>query len=562
MRGSADKRRIKINNIDDMKQLLTLLTLFPLFLVAQNISIVSFKSVPDDMTARVTAPVTDQNGDKCALIKVKTTQTGFVFEGDMMGIEKTEQKTAEIWVYVPHGAKKLSIAHQQLGRLDNYLYTEPIKETTVYEMVLTSAQVVTTVVQEEIKTAYLIIQSQPEGADVYIDDAYMGTTPFNKKMTAGSYNYRVEMLMYNATAGKIEITGANPREELNLTLAPNFGTVDITTTPETGANIVIDGEPVEQKTPVTGIKLKPGTHRATLKLPMYQPLTKEFTITAGQTTNLSVELIPSFATVTINTSPAADIYIDAEKVGSGTYTGRVMGGLHSFSATKDKYNEAKQQLELETGQSKTINLTLQPKTGTLDIMTKLMNATIKLNGVEKGKTPNTLKGLMIGQYNLTLEKNGFDALSKTITITENKTTQLNETLVEQKKKEPVVAQTQKNDEKQTQSKPTYSAKATKYKKTKNTFYTLSAVTAGVGGYFAYNANNLYNNDYQSATTEATNLHKQIENQMLISYASFGISAGCLVTAIIFNSKHKKAANIKADIVPMKNGVSINLTYNF
>jgi len=123
--------------------------------------------------------------------------------------------------------------------------------------------------------------------------------------------------MYNTTAGKIEITGDNPREELNLTLSPNFGTVDITTTPETGANIVIDDEPVDQKTPATAIKLKPGTHRATLKLPMYQPITKEFTITAGQTTNLSVELMPSFATVTINTSPAADIYIDAVKAAIG-----------------------------------------------------------------------------------------------------------------------------------------------------------------------------------------------------------------------------------------------------
>jgi hypothetical protein len=390
----------------------------------------------------------------------------------------------------------------------------------------------------------------------------MGTTPFNKKMTAGSYNYRVEMPMYNATAGKVEITGENAREELNLTLSPNFGTADITTTPETGASIVIDGEPVNSKTPTTGIKLKPGTHRATLKLPMYQPITKEFSITAGQTTNLSVELTPSFATVTINTSPAADIYIDAEKVGTGTYTGRVMGGLHSFSASKENYNEAKQQLELETGKNKTINLTLQPKTGTLDIMTKPMNATIKLNGVEKGKTPNTLKGLMIGQYNLTLEKNGFDALSKTITITENKTTQLNETLISQKQKQPVVTQNQKPEEQKQETKTVYSAQTNKYKKTKNTFFILSAASAGVGGYFAYSANNLYNNDYQNATTDATDLHTQIENQMLISYASFGVSAACLVTAIIFNSKEKKARNLKADIIPLKNGAGINLTYKF
>lgn len=130
--------------------ILLFLFLIALELSAQNINVKSFHSAPDDMTARVTAPVTDQNGDKCALIKIKTTQTGFAFEGDMMGIEKTVQKVAEIWVYVPFGAKKISIAHQNLGRLDNYKYTEPIKEATVYVMELTTANVRTVVEKVEL----------------------------------------------------------------------------------------------------------------------------------------------------------------------------------------------------------------------------------------------------------------------------------------------------------------------------------------------------------------------------------------------------------------------------
>ena len=84
-----------------MKHLLTLLSFLPLFVAAQNISVKSFRVVTDDMTARVTNPVTDQNGDKCALIKVRTSQKGFVFEGDMLGITKTQQEIGEIWVYVP-----------------------------------------------------------------------------------------------------------------------------------------------------------------------------------------------------------------------------------------------------------------------------------------------------------------------------------------------------------------------------------------------------------------------------------------------------------------------------
>jgi len=80
-------------------QFLTLLLFILTFgLSAQNISIKSFRAAPEDMTARVTVPVTDQNGNKCALIKVRTSQKGFGFEGDMNGNTKTKQYFGEVWI--------------------------------------------------------------------------------------------------------------------------------------------------------------------------------------------------------------------------------------------------------------------------------------------------------------------------------------------------------------------------------------------------------------------------------------------------------------------------------
>ncbi len=550
-----------------MKNLTILLILFPIWLNAQNISVKSFKLLERDLDARVVEPKKDQNGDKCAIIKIVTTEKGFVFDGDMNGIVTTVYKTGEYWVYLPWGSKKITIKHEKLGILRNYLYPIPIKEATVYEMVLTTGTVVTTVVEQEIKTAYLIIKSKPEGGDVYIDETYLGVTPFNKKMTAGSYNYRVEVPMYHNSVGKIEITGDNPREELNLTLKPAFGYAKITTTPENGATVIIDGENAGQKTPMTTKKLKNGTHRVTVKMPMYQPVTKDFTVTEGQTSDLNIELKPSFANVTINTSPAADIYIDAEKVGTGTYTGRVLEGFHSYEARKEKYTKAKEQLELEAGVSKIINLSLQPKLGKLEIATTPMDATIKLNDVEKGKTPNTIKGLLIGDYKLSLQKKGFTTITKTISITENKTTQLNETLISTKKagaKTPVADKQQKNKIKEDKTKPVpaYSTKAAGYHKTKNIFFIISGVSAGVGGYFMFSANSLYK-EYQDATNNASDLHKQIQTQDIIWKTSFGVGAASLATALFFGSKEKKAKrNIRAAIIPVKDGAGINLVYKF
>src|SRR6056297_1781682 len=146
-----------------------------LFTYSQNISVKSFKVLPNDQTARVHEPIIDQNGEKCALIKVVTTQKGFVWEGGTLGITKVEKKTGEYWVYVPRGSKKITIKQDQLGILRDYHYPEAIKEATTYEMVLTTKQVKTVLEEREIPSQWLVINSEPEGTNVFIDDKLAGT---------------------------------------------------------------------------------------------------------------------------------------------------------------------------------------------------------------------------------------------------------------------------------------------------------------------------------------------------------------------------------------------------
>jgi len=74
----------------------------------------SFERRDNDLDARVNFSVKDQNGDVCALIKIETTQTGFVFDEGQLGIAKTEQKTGEYWVYIPWGSRTITIKHAQL----------------------------------------------------------------------------------------------------------------------------------------------------------------------------------------------------------------------------------------------------------------------------------------------------------------------------------------------------------------------------------------------------------------------------------------------------------------
>ena len=80
-----------------------LLFLCPSILSAQQskITVTSFNRMENDITARITAPKRDQNGEICALIRIVTNEKDLMFEPDALGITARENKTGEVWVYVP-----------------------------------------------------------------------------------------------------------------------------------------------------------------------------------------------------------------------------------------------------------------------------------------------------------------------------------------------------------------------------------------------------------------------------------------------------------------------------
>ncbi len=137
---------------------------------AQNISVKSFKALPMDLTtSSLEGKRQDQNGDVAALIKVVTTETGFVFEGGTLGIVDTKQTPGEVWVWVPRAARKITIKHPKLGVLRDYYYPVEIEAERTYEMVLTTAKI-ETVVKEEVTQQYLIFELEPKNATLEVND--------------------------------------------------------------------------------------------------------------------------------------------------------------------------------------------------------------------------------------------------------------------------------------------------------------------------------------------------------------------------------------------------------
>ena len=426
---------IRIINIDNFSLFKFIIILFFFLFVfppaiSQNIDVKSFRVLLNDQSARVTDPVNDQNGEKCALIKVVTNQEGFAWEAGILGITNVEKKTGEYWVYVPFGSKKITIKHDKLGILWDYIYPEAIKKATVYEMILTTGTVKTIVEKEEIPSQWLTINSDPGETNVFINDNLAGKTPFQRKYKEGEYTYRLEKPRYHYKAGKITLKGE--KENLELTLKPQFGNIRINSAPENGMQIFLDDNNTNKKTPATLEEIASGEHTLQLQSQWYQPKTKRVTVEDEQTADVNFTLEPAFANINVTAEPSAKILIDGQQKGTGTWSGRLMEGIYTIKAEKEKYYSQDQQLEVIAGQDKTLNFDLKGKTGNADIVTTPMEAEVYLYGEKKGTSPLTLNNLLIGEYNLSLEKEGYGIVTKTLTINENETVAIDEKLPEGK----------------------------------------------------------------------------------------------------------------------------------
>ena len=211
---------------------------------AQNISIKSFKLLPTDLTANLEGTKEiDQNGETAALIKVITTETGFVFDVGMLGIVRQVQQVGEIWVYVPHGVQRISINHQKLGRLaEPYYFDIPIEAARTYELELTTNRV-KTIIEEDAGGGYVALKVTPPTAMVFVDDQARALGPdgtLSLFLLYGTHAYRVEAPGYKPESGTVNIT-SDETQTLSINLQSTASSLTLTT-PMADAEIWVNNE--------------------------------------------------------------------------------------------------------------------------------------------------------------------------------------------------------------------------------------------------------------------------------------------------------------------------------
>ena len=340
--------------------LLTLMLIFALASRAQVVSVSSFALNETDLTANQHGTtVYDQNGEKCALIKIFTTETGFTFDVGSLGVAKTEQKVGEIWLYVPHGIKKINLSHPILQRLE-YSIPIPIVKARTYEMRLTSDEV-KTIIKRTVRSQYVLFKVSPQDALVELDGQTLAVTDgtATKRMPFGTYSYRVHAPRHAVKSGTIVVNDPKNKHIVNISLEPQY--VNAKFSVANRAEIWID----EQKrgTGSCTLELGYGTYLVECRLPGHKSSQQEIQIDKNSATG-TITLTPPtpvYGSVDINSTPVeAEIWIDGKQVGTTPmFLSECLVGEHELLLKKSGYKDKKLNLLVSEDQTSSVSESLE-----------------------------------------------------------------------------------------------------------------------------------------------------------------------------------------------------------
>jgi formylglycine-generating enzyme required for sulfatase activity len=154
----------------------------------------------------------------------------------------------------------------------------------------------------------------------------------------------------------------------------------------------------------------------------------------GGTQMVNLTLKPQFATVTLTCKdPKAEIWVDDEKKGVGSWTGRVstLSQQHLVTVKREGYQSQEVALNVSDGAMVTQEIVAPiPLYGMLNVESAPDLAIVKVDGKNIGTTPLLTK-LLAGKHKIEIVKEGYMTHTQDIVIEHNKELSLNKPLLKQ-----------------------------------------------------------------------------------------------------------------------------------
>ena len=353
----------------DRMMLLVLLLLTSLTIYSQGIAVEKFEAAPEDLTANLQGTqVLDQNGDVCALIRIQTTQKGFVFDVGVLGITKTDDnKVGEIWVYVPKGVKRITIRHPQLGSLVNYPFPIEIQGARTYRMYLTTGQVHTIIEQDDGMT-YFALNVTPAKSVVMIDGVMQPLDDdgaLTLRLARGPHTLAIQAPGYDAYSTTFDLGKERMAKEVALVSALAQLTLKC---PTPGVGLYVNDQ-FKADGSWNG-SLMPGVYLLEARKDGHYTQKQSVTLAAKEKKTINLPALTArTGNLDVNYKPInCEVYLDGTRLGvSPDMFKNIVMGKHTIKISKAGYTTKEVTIDIAEGQTATL-------TGSLDKVVAENNA--------------------------------------------------------------------------------------------------------------------------------------------------------------------------------------------
>ena len=282
----------------------------------------------------------------------------------------------------------------------------------------------------------IVVNSNVEGAEVYIDNIFMSRTDANHKATIsgifiGSHTLK---LVYGGVnyEQQINVNKSSIQFNQNVNIAAAEPQFVVFIVEPKSAVVTINNQPYSLDDGAMQTVLDAGTYNYTVTAAGYHSQSGTFMV-AGDKVEKRLNLTADSAMVTLTAPDNAEIWINGVKKGTATWRGTLNSGTYIFEARKEGYKSSRLSQKI-TSTTATQSYTLPAPTpiyGSLVVSGTPIAADVTLDGKPVGTMPLKMSNILVGNHTIKISKAGYADNTQTITISEGKATTITATLTKQ-----------------------------------------------------------------------------------------------------------------------------------
>ncbi len=238
----------------------------------------------------------------------------------------------------------------------------------------------------------LFMDSSPQGADVYVDGNYQGTTPVTvSALSAGDHQVELHLAGYEVLTSTEYVTGGQTTVA-NLALVPYspvsaYGSIDVTSTVP-GALVYLDG--TYKGATISGssfniISIDPGSHALLLHVPGYTDFQQTVQVDAGLISDINAVFVPlpvnqqgnapaspAVGSIIVTSTPTGgQVYVDNQFRGVAPVTiYNVAPGTHIINLQLAGYSDYSTSVDVPANQVIQVPVTFIPGSGSTTVPTR------------------------------------------------------------------------------------------------------------------------------------------------------------------------------------------------